>query len=756
MTSTLTDVDKINRLPWLVGAQTLNIVFVLLTFSGTVFVLFLDELGLDDSQIGILLAIVPFLGIIAPFIAPSVSRFGYKRTYVTFLGIRKFVIAFLLLTPAVLERYGSTGAFIWVAVIILLFGACRAVAETGGYPWRKEVVPDKIRGKFISVNSMSTTVASILLTVIAGYVIESLTGLRPFMVLIAIGVVFGLVSVFAFTRVPAEDRIQRQTDSGGHFEQMSQALRSKNFVLFLVILGLATIGGPSIIAFVPLFMKEQVGLSEGVVVLLSVGTFIGALVTSFLWGWAADRYGSKPVMQLSLYSLLLLPAAWILLPQNSEASAPLAMAIAVVAGIATLAWQISWTRYLFVNAIPEKNKSAYLAVFYAWFAIVAGLGPLLAGQILSASKNLETQIWRVSIDPYTPLFVLSFILILIGSIVAVRLQTEGTTTFRHFAGMFLRGNPVKALRMLVQYNFSGDEMTRVVATERMGDAQSLLSSNELIEALRDPSFRVRQEAIHSIGRMPAQDELVDALIEVLEDPESELNISVARALGRIGSGRAIPALRRALSSGYRPLEANSARSLAMLDDSESVPRIMAKLEQEPNPRLRLAYVSALGRLQVEGSIEQLFDLLRQARSEVSRGEIGLAIARMAGDEKYYLQHWRSLQSDFNTATAQALLAFQKPSERCGMAELAQVAEASANSFASGDSESGVSSLATMLQWLPKDDLDSTILAISQGCMDGLQEHGNRRKEYILLSLHTLDTALKQLNQLRAIQPASSS
>jgi MFS family permease len=745
VTATLTDVEKINRLPWLVGAQTLNIVFVLLTFSGTVFVLFLDELGLDAAQIGILLAIVPFLGIIAPFVAPSVARFGYKRTYVTFWGIRTFVISFLLLTPAILARYGSNGAFIWVAVIILLFGICRAIAETGGYPWRKEVVPDNIRGRYSAVNSMSITVASILVTVIAGYVIESLTGLEPFMILMAFGIVIALFSVFAFTRVPSEDSSQRQTNGDGHLSQMNQALRSKNFVLFLAILGLATIGGNSVISFVPLFMKEQVGLTDGVVVLLSVGTFIGALITSFLWGWAADRYGSKPVMQLSLYLLLLLPVSWVLLPQHSVASAPLAMAIAVVAGIATLAWQISWTRYLFVNAIPEENKSAYLAVFYAWFAIAAGLGPLLAGQILSASKNLDAQLWRITLDPYTPLFLLSFILILICANIAVRLQTEGTTTFRHFAGMFLRGNPVKAMRMLVQYNFSGDEMTRVVATEQMGDAQSLLSSNELIEALRDPSFSVRQEAIHSIGRMPVEDELVYALIEVLEDPESELNISAARALGRIGSPKAIPALRRTLFSGYRPLEANSARSLALLEDAESIPHFQAKLQQEPNPRLRLAYVSALGKLRVAGSVEQLFDLLIQARSEVSRGEIGLAIARIVGDEKYYLQHWRSLHADFNTSTAQALLAFQKPAERSGMAELAEVAEASAMCFASDDILSGVASLITILQWLSRHDLDQTLAEALRGCIDGLHEFGDSRKEYILLSLHTLDTGFKQLD-----------
>ena len=190
------------------------------------------------------------------------------------------------------------------------------------------------------------------------------------------------------------------------------------------------------------------------------------------------------------------------------------------------------------------------------------------------------------------------------------------------------------------------------------------------------------------------------------------------------------------------MEANSARSLALLDDAESIPHFQAKLRQEPNPRLRLAYVSALGKLRVAGSVEQLFDLLVQARSEVSRGEIGLAIARIVGDEKYYLQHWRSLHSDFNTSTAQALLAFQKPADRCGMAELAEVAEVSAKSFAAGEIGSGVTSLATMLQWLPKRDLDETIVEVSQRCIDGLQEFGDSRKEYILLSLHTLDTAFQ--------------
>ena len=164
--SPVTDVEKIQKLPWYVTGDSLNTGFFLLTFSGSIFILFLNELQLNTAQIGLLLSLVPFVGIIAPFIGPWVARFGYKRTFITFWGIRNFVFAFMLLTPLILAQFGQEKVFYWVAGIILAFALCRSIAETGGYPWRKAAVPDTIRGKFIAINSMSTTVAGILVTII--------------------------------------------------------------------------------------------------------------------------------------------------------------------------------------------------------------------------------------------------------------------------------------------------------------------------------------------------------------------------------------------------------------------------------------------------------------------------------------------------------------------------------------------------------------------------------------------------------------
>jgi len=742
MTTTLTDVEKIRKLPWLAAGDSLNMGFILLTFSGPVFLLFLDELGLDAAQIGVMLSIVPFLNIISLFVAPMVTLMGYKRVFVFFRGTRALIISLMLLTPWIQTQFGPTATFGWVAIIIGWFALWRAIGETGGLPWYKEIIPNSIRSKFGAINSMAFTLVSISVTTMASYVIDiGGTGLTRFMILIAIGVTMGLLSAWSFSHVPAGTTIPPHQQKS-NFRGIQQALRDKDFLFYLGGFGLVAISALSIISFIPLFMKEEVGLSEGMVVMLSVGTYTGSLLTSFLWGWTADRYGSKPIMQTSVTVMLLLPVAWFLMPRNSPWSLPIAMLIAFTTGVATLAWQIGWTRYLHVNATPEDNKAPYMALFFAWWGIASGTGPLLAGQIVTLSQNLRGEWLIFSLDPYTPLFILGFLVVGIGFLTISQLRPDDATPFTRFTGMFLRGNMVRALESLIQYNFAGDEISRLETTERMGDARSPLSNNELIEALDDPSFNVRYQAANSIGRMPPGPELVDALLDKLSEEPSELSFVVTRSLGRLGDKRAIAPLRANLFSGYHLLEANAARALAMLDDRDSIPHLLEKLKQEPSPTLRVAYATALGKLRAVEAISELFGLLRHLETEVQRGEVGLALARIAGDERYYMQQWRAIRGNPSTATAQAILALQKSTPN---PEFTGTTETCTAYFAQGDLKQGAAALKEILADLPTNDLDKTLVCILNECAGGLAEFGGSRTEFILLSLHALNIALRQNN-----------
>src|SRR5664279_2245994 len=177
MADELTNAEKIRRLPWNIALNATNNIFAQLTFFGSAFVLMLSQLGVSNSDIGFLLSLLPFSGIVALFIAPQVARFGYKRTFVTFFGIRKFVTACLLFIPIVMAHFGAPAVMTLVTVVVAVFALCRAISETGLYPWSQEYIPNSVRGKHSAINDMVARVTGILAIVVAGYVLGVSTGM---------------------------------------------------------------------------------------------------------------------------------------------------------------------------------------------------------------------------------------------------------------------------------------------------------------------------------------------------------------------------------------------------------------------------------------------------------------------------------------------------------------------------------------------------------------------------------------------------
>ncbi|MEZ4556544.1 MAG: HEAT repeat domain-containing protein [Caldilineaceae bacterium] len=74
--------------------------------------------------------------------------------------------------------------------------------------------------------------------------------------------------------------------------------------------------------------------------------------------------------------------------------------------------------------------------------------------------------------------------------------------------------------------------------------------DELLEALKDPRFNVRFEAIVAMARS-ARSRVIAALVETLDGTELALSSLSTWALGRLGDPSAIPALHAALDKPYR-------------------------------------------------------------------------------------------------------------------------------------------------------------------------------------------------------------
>ena len=412
------DAEKIRKLPWAVLASIPYAAFSAWAL-GPVFLLFLGELGLDKARIGVISFLWPFCGLLSPLVAPTVYRFGVKRAALLFWTIRKLIIGLLALTPLVAQRLGTEGAFRWVAGIMLGFGVCRAIAETGEYPWHQEAVPNTVRGRLAAVTSVVSTVSAIGAVGLAAHVTGHGIGLQGFTTLFVLAAAMGLLFVWCQSHLLGGAPSERRTSTSAHLRGMAEALSDRNLRVFLVAQPLVTLASAFSVTFIPLYAKEQVGLTLGNAVSLSMATNAGALLSSYLWGWNADRHGSKPVMLGSLLLATLLPPSWFFMPRQGEWRLALAMAASFIQGAMTVGWSIGYSRYLYVKAIPADKRSAYLSVYYPWTEFVSGLGPLLAGVLLSAFSGARGHIFGCSVDSYSPLFALS-LACMVAAIVLVR------------------------------------------------------------------------------------------------------------------------------------------------------------------------------------------------------------------------------------------------------------------------------------------------------------------------------------------------
>ncbi len=737
---------KIRSFPWYYGAQASNVVFILLTWFGPVLPLFLNALGMSKSQIGLILAIPFFCSLLSLLVSGWVLRRGLKRVFLWGYGLRMAITAGLLAAPLILGKYGVGATVLWVAVVSLGFSVCRAIGETGFIAWSREFIPNPLRGKTDAMNAIVCGVVSLATSLLASVALAAITGITGYRLLVLVSLPFGLVSVLAFAMVPGGQPAAVEPERPGYWASFRAVLHDRNFWRFQAGLACYNMGILGL-SFMPLYIQDQIGLGADRVLLLSACYWVGVLASSYLWGWSGDRFGSKPVLLTGLLLACLLPLFFFLMPRGGAWSLRWAIATYVYYGIANQGVGAGAGRYVFVGAIPPQTRNpAYVAIHYAWGGLFCGLGPLWAGRVLDASRGLRWEWGVLHVDEFTPLFAVVVLLLLAVFVALRRLRKDGAVQPREFMSMFVQGNPIMAFHSMIRYRFADNETERVSTTRRLGDAENPLSAAELLEAVTDPSFNVRYEAILAMARMPAQPGLTEALGAILDSKEPDLCVAAGWALGRIGDRRAIPALRRALRSEYALLRSRSARSLAILGDADAVPLLLDLLHTEPHDGIRVAYATALGQFRADQAMADLLALLDRLPPGTLRREVCLALARLIGGERHFIRLWRATRQDFGTGCANAVLALERRYERLRpplpdcTAALAEAERA----FAEQDSSRAAAVLAGLVGRLSPGALEDGLQRLLAGGAARLAGAGSPDPDLVLLVLSGLQAAAARL------------
>lgn len=732
------DILKKRRLPFAITAEGFIHFFTAYAF-GPVLLLFFNDLGFSKSRIGFLLSLYPFCGLLSLVVAGAAARLGVKRVHITCFGLRKIAFGLLLITPVFVTRYGTQSVFVFVAAVLLSFGIFRAIGETALLPWNQEYVPMSVRGKYTALCSVVSTCSSVFALSVASYVMTHRSGLSRFMIPMGIGVVIGLIGVGLKFFIPGGKPVDTTSaKKPSYLGQMMVVFKDRQFVRYLVGEGFLTLVR-SALAFLPLFMRERVGLPENIVVLLTTFQLLGSLLFYYFWGWAADRYGGRPLLLAGIFASAIFPLLWLFLPRSAPLSTYLAITYAFLFG-STSAGVLVGTQHLFFNSvIPPVKKTQYMPVSYACQGIIGGLSPLLAGFVVDYLKDMNILVAGVTFDAYSPLFLASSVLTIAALLFYRGIRQPETVPTGEFLSLFTRGNPVLAAGALIQHSLANNENKRLQVTQRMGELKSPLYVNELVSALEDPSFNVRFEAIVSISRTRPHPHLIDALIGVLAQNDPDLSAAAAWALGRVGSKEAVPALQEALKSEFAGIATRSARALGMIGDKESIPLLLEQMKSGMQQNTAVAYASALGALRARTAIDDIITLIQSTpyRHAVSL-ELVFALASICGTENRFVRLWRNYGSDVNHAIVHTLQHCRRRLEGLlGISIRGQI-DVCAQAVFEGRQDEAVKMFTTLLEKLSAFMADKVVEHILIQILDMVREHGGERPEYLLLGLSFLD------------------
>lgn len=636
------DYDKLRRTPYLYAFNVLNMAALLCTVNSPL-ALYAAELGVEKGRIGFLIGILPFAQVLCIAFLPLVMAYSQRFITGAAYGARYIFILPLLAAPLL----GDPDMVFWLLFgCMTAFAIARTLAETAIYPWSQEYMPKQARGRINGITSLVLLPVALGGSVIIQLWLDSRVGIERFFPVFVIGVVFGLTSVLSLIGLRG-GKPRPDTPRGfAAIKAMRTPLRDRNFWIYLYSSGTQYFVYTAINLFLVLFFRDRLGMSSGQLVLLVSLVPVGGALGAVVAGWFVDRYGTRAIrVTLQSWQVVLLLSLLLIQPGIPFPELVAGVCFFLV-GLPQAS--IGVGNIYMLNYVPPKHKENYMTMAYASDGIIGGGATFLVGFLLQWLDASQVTLMGTVVDSYDVLFVLCAIVLVTSALAFAALKEEGATGVRAFFRNFGQGSAIRALISIPRYGALTSEERRQEITYGFGGTRSALVKEELIAALSDPSFDVRHEAIQSLGRLPPNRAVIEALEGILGyDGLAELQYAALTSLGRLRARQASPRVAAFLDNPNILLRARAIRSLGDIGDETYLPRIRQVLNEDSEINCRLAAASALGKYRDRESVAGLVALYVQlaqddgdAADEPRSKVVLLALAKILGLEESFSREWR--------------------------------------------------------------------------------------------------------------------
>jgi multidrug resistance protein len=333
--------------------------------------LFSKEFGITPTQFGFLVASYSIsAGIVSLASAFFIDRFDRRK-------VMLFAYAFFVLGTFACGLSPTYEILLGARILTGMFGGVLSAVLLSVVG---DVVPFERRASAMGIVMGGFAAASVLGVPIGSYVASHFNWHVPFF---AIGVIGILVMAGIVMLIPTMTGHIAEAKKRKSLENILQILSSSNRLRALLLMTLLMLGHFSIIAFMPKYMVNNVGITEDQVSLIYLAGGLCSIVVLRVVGKLSDRYGSFRVFA-TLSVLALIPIFLITnLPKES-----LAIVLIVTSTLFIFGGSRGVPCNTLITATAEPHqRGGFLSLNAATQQLAAGFATFLGGALISVGPN---------------------------------------------------------------------------------------------------------------------------------------------------------------------------------------------------------------------------------------------------------------------------------------------------------------------------------------------------------------------------------
>ena len=411
--STLSEQEVAHGLKMLLWEGMIAISFSTIATSGflTAYAL---VLGASHFQIGVL-AGLPWLTQLVQIPAIRlVERIRRRKIIALPLWFVAQALWFPIALIPILMKVPGGAAVSLLLGLIATRGLVIGIQGCAWNPWVRDLVPQKVLGRFFSRQMTVSTVLTAAFGISAAFFVDHWQAHAPiesaalgYTYPLLFGAFFlGLASPILMSRIPEPQMQPMVGPRPPLLETITKPFKDKNFrhlIRFLFSWGFAA---NMAIPFFAVYMLTVLGLPLKIVMalfILSQGFNVWFLR---VWGHLIDRFGNKVILSLctSLYLLVILGWTFTTLLEKSYLIMPLISVLHIFAGIASAGVALTVATFG-LKLAPQGKATSYLACSSLATSLGTGIGAMVGG-VLAGFFKLRT--FTFDLARVVPMRVLSF------------------------------------------------------------------------------------------------------------------------------------------------------------------------------------------------------------------------------------------------------------------------------------------------------------------------------------------------------------